>query len=173
MEEIIKILNKTITTTTIKTLIITFTLFLTLVSPTTATTQLPKANTVNQALTILNHQFPDWQNNYKANEFDCSEMSAFVRDYLIYCNLDAKMQCGRGENVWGYSGWSNHVWVVIDNNNINIECTSLKIRPDSLYTGYTTKYQLPLGALPWEFDYWNSEYMKSKGITMDYFTTTN
>lgn len=34
------------------------------------------------ALDLLNRAYPQWEENYKLDEFDCSEMSAFVSDYL-------------------------------------------------------------------------------------------
>lgn len=141
--------------------LITLTLLVTLISPASAATQLPKVDTVKQALWVLNHEFPDWNDNYKEGEFDCSEMSAFVRDYLNYCGLDAKIQSGRGEDVWGYPGWSNHAWVICQGQ--NIECTELKIEPDSLYAGFR-RYTLPPSAFPERFDWWNSEYLKSRGF---------
>ena len=140
--------------------IITAVMLLTLISPATAA-ELPKAATVEQALNNLKHEFPDWRDNYEANVFDCSEMSAFVRDYLDYCELKPELQVGRGYGVWGYSGWVNHAWVVCQGQ--TIECTSLKIRPASQYKDFVIIH-FPPGALPDEYDWWNSEYMQDKGV---------
>lgn len=152
---------------TIKTFIITIILlltFITLPSPVLASTQLPKVETVNQALWVLNHQFPDWYENYEEGKFDCSEMSAFVYDYLKYCGLNPQLQHGRGRDVWGYAGWSNHVWVLCQNK--NIECVRLQIVPDSYYKGFKLRY---MPYVLYENDWWNSEYLKSKDIVLEHY----
>jgi hypothetical protein len=88
-----------------------------------------------QAINTLKDIYPKWNNYYKVGEFDCSEMSAFVHDYLNELGIENKLVAGGTKN-------SGHAWVMIGDS-IYIECTTLSIydRTDSfLWKCYKTDH---------------------------------
>ena len=111
------------------------------------------ANTVDEALTQLNEYFPDWRQNYKEGEFDCSEMSAFVYEYLKCCGLKPEIKNG-------YSGNYGHSWVVCDGK--NIQCTDLRVVSGTRFCSSLTIREMRDDLKVTEYDWWNSEYIIKK-----------
>jgi hypothetical protein len=123
------------------------------------TVHLTGINTVDQGLAQLNKAFPDWNANYKENEFDCSEMSSLVYQYFKDCGLKPELKCGWAQNIWGYRGIVGHCWVVCQGK--VIECTKLQIYPAYMYKDFKPEV-LPDYMVKTEYDWWDSKYIIGK-----------
>lgn len=110
--------------------------------------------TIEQGLTELNRAFPDWRQNYKEGEFDCSEMSALVYQYFKCCGLEPELKVGYNFN----EGWA-HAWVVCQGE--IIESTWLDINPDKEFYNQIAPCSLTEEAQVTEYDWWNSPYIKN------------
>jgi hypothetical protein len=111
--------------------------------------------TVEVALVQLNQAFPDWEANYKVNEFDCSEMSAFVDEYLDACGLNAEMKTG-----YNFREGYGHAWVVCQGK--TIEATWLQVNTDKSFYDALTPCTMGPKVTANEYDWWNSPYMIDK-----------
>lgn len=109
--------------------------------------------TVDQGMIELRETFPDWRENYTPGEFDCSEMSAFVYEYLKCCGLEPEIKMGHDIDK-GYS----HAWVECQGK--IVEATQLKISTDTAFYAEINQYTLISGLKGNEFDWWNSNYIK-------------
>lgn len=104
------------------------------------------------ALDILNRAYPNWSEQYVVNEFDCSEMSAFVDDYLNFWRVDAEPIC-----KMNWETQIGHRWLEVDGK--IIECTILKIvdGDNEFYKQFTTEI---INIKEHEVDWWNNDYIK-------------
>ena len=111
--------------------------------------------TVEQGVTELNEMFPDWRESYELGEFDCSEMSAFVKTYFEYQGFNAELYRGRSR----HTGLS-HAWVVVDGK--VIECTKLKIRERTGSYDKRTPRTITENHKQYmrDVDWWNSAYIR-------------
>jgi len=119
------------------------------------TIQLEGVNTVDQALTQLNKAFPDWRSNYEPDEFDCSEMSAFVYQYLKACGLNPELKTG-----YNFREGYGHAWVVCQGR--VVESTWLNINRNNAFYNNLTPCTLGGEVINNEFDWWNSKYIIEK-----------
>ena len=119
--------------------------------------QITDVKTVETALVQLNKAFPDWKANYKENEFDCSEMSALVFQYLKACGLNPELKTG-----YNFREGYGHAWVVCQSK--IIESTWLAINPNKAF--YDEKVFTPAvineSIAKTEYDWWNSPYILGK-----------
>ncbi len=113
---------------------------------------------VYAAIAIIKCMYPDWHDNYKESEFDCSEMSAYVKQCFTAWGIPVTLV--QSNKLW-------HVWLEIPNKygeRMLIEATSLRIVPrdewDEYYHKYDVNYNRKLRSS--EVDWWNSKYLKSK-----------
>ena len=117
------------------------------------------ATKVNIALGFLRGTYPDWSDNYQPGEFDCSEMSAYVkycfRQWGIrstYCQSDA---------LW-------HCWVEVPcpDGKILIEATTLKIVPGSRWDHYYQygDVRCDRKMLLNEINWWHSNYINGRQL---------
>ena len=120
------------------------------------TVQLEGVNTVDQGLTQLNKAFPDWRSNYELDEFDCSEMSAFVYEYLKACGLNPELKTG-----YNFKSGYCHAWLICGGS--IVECTGLYIPQGRDLQWYADFTPVTLsGDTSKEFDWWNSKYIIDK-----------
>lgn len=111
------------------------------------------AATTEQALVELREIFPDWQGSYVIHEWDCSEMSRLVYDYLQARGLDPVLRCGYSEEL-GYA----HAWVECESH--VIECVGLNtVDPFRAWYDYFSQ-SIEVDASEW--DWWDSEYVIDK-----------
>ena len=113
--------------------------------------------TIDQALVVLRTTFPEWQENYVRGEFDCSNMSALVADYLNASGLKAEIKQGMSATTK-----KAHAWVVCQNN--IIEATQLRItKPTNpTYAEYATPVTYSARVMKEQYDWRNSKYIKGK-----------
>lgn len=121
-------------------------------------------NTVEQALCNIQAAYPYWNQSYTVNEFDCSEMSAFVYDYLKACGLQPELKFGWNENLDGMG----HAWVVCQGH--VIECVGLNtVDPiRGWYDGFKCEPGDELGRE--DLDWWNSPQIgmpRLKGVRVN------
>jgi hypothetical protein len=121
------------------------------------TVNLTGVTTVNQGLVQLNRAFPDWRQHYAVDEFDCSEMSAFVYAYFKACGLKPELKIGY--NFKPGQGWG-HAWVVCQGQ--IIECTWLKVNRNVAFYRDITPVTVTGEGKEKEFDWWNSGYLKEQ-----------
>lgn len=109
------------------------------------------------ALTMLKMRYPDWNEHFKADDFDCSEMSEYVSYFFRKCGLDPEY-CQ--SDMW------SHCWVRVRDSDgyIVVESTQL----DTVSPGEMEFYNPPdllvnrPDMRPDEIDWWNSEYLAPK-----------
>ena len=110
------------------------------------------AERLDIALDIQRQAFPEWEENYRAGEFDCSEMSAFTAEYLSAWGIPAEVKKGK---VLGQS--TSHAWVEVGKE--AVECTSLVVVPTSHYRRYNVRFTgIDMGGSEW--DWWNVKYLE-------------
>ena len=87
---------------------------------------------VKISLEMINIMYPDWQNEYEFEIFDCSEMSEYVKYFFGKCGI---------ESTYCQSNTLYHCWIEVKGNEdkILIECTTLLIVPKE-YHKYYYKY---------------------------------
>lgn len=113
---------------------------------------------VEEVLKIIKLIFPDWEENYKVNKFDCSEMSEFVRFFLRKAGI--KSYYMQSDGLW-------HCWVEVPLKNkekLLIEAITLRIVPKKewdYYYQYNDVKRNP-NMKKSEIDWWNSEYFFEK-----------
>jgi len=110
-------------------------------------------DTVDQGLAELREAFPDWEENYIEHEFDCSEMSAFVYEYLKCCGLEPELKTGVNEE-----GTYAHAWVECQGK--IIEATWLHVNLDKSFYNSLEEYEMSASKAKNEIDWWNSQYIK-------------
>lgn len=76
---------------------------------------------IEKALNVIRELYPDWYNCYKANVFDCTEMSAFIKWYLGICGIKSDYMCSYNEDTKEY-----HVFIKAKEGTI-IEATNLVV----------------------------------------------
>ena len=105
----------------------------------------------------LNITFPDWKENYIENEFDCSEMSSLVYQYLKVCGLKPELKTG-----YNFHEGYGHSWV--ESRGTTIECTLLNINRNKAF--YSKENLIPFiqdeETKKVDCDWWNSKYIKNK-----------
>ena len=102
------------------------------------------------ALSILREAYPEWRQEYRYGEFDCSEMSSFVRDYLQAWGVDAQLR--RGMDL---RRGTRHSWVEVDG--MAVEATTLQVRSGRWYDRYNVRFMGD--GREDELDWWNVEYV--------------
>jgi hypothetical protein len=129
---------------------ITIMLFLSILSP--GAVELPPAQSVTQAVSEMQTLYPEWQGEYKVNEFDCSEMSAMVYEYLRCEGFKPVIMAGQNSQGMG------HAWVECDGK--IIEATWPGINPDK---GHYRQFNYfnPAMCDATEWDWWNSNYIRN------------
>ncbi len=156
--------NKTWLPTAIATLVIAF-LFIQPAQASTIKGYIATKSTVAErvyaALDIMHDTYPDWRDNYQPGEFDCSEMSEYVKHCFrqwgiksTYCQSDA---------LW-------HCWIEVPcrEGKILIEATTLEVIPESgwnyYYQGGDVRYNRKM--LITEINWWHSDYIQSRPLQM-------
>lgn len=109
--------------------------------------QVQGVTSVEQALGNIKAAYPDWGASYKVHEFDCSEMSAFVCDYLEACGLEPTLRSGYSKEL-GYS----HAWVECQGH--VVECVGLNT-VDS-FSDWFDYFGQDIECDASEWDWWNS-----------------
>lgn len=120
--------------------------------------------TVEQGLTILRQDFPDWQKNYQANVFDCSEMSALVNQFFLCQGFDSHVV--RGYNF--QDGIGGHAWVLVDG--YIVEATSLYTANTEQVEGFYDRFNYTVLETPPtgdDWDWWDTDYIKSKSVSVN------
>lgn len=74
---------------------------------------------IQAALSLLKVVYPDWENHYVADVWDCSEMSDMVRWHLRNCGIETQYMYASNE-----SPRRGHLFLYTESG-IWIECTSL------------------------------------------------
>lgn len=134
----------------VNTWLITIMLFLSVLSP--GAVELPRPPTVADAVHEMQVLYPEWQQQYKEKEFDCSEMSSFVYQYLKCEGFMPIIRTGTNSKGIG------HAWVECDGK--VIEATWLKINPDTNWYHQFNSFN-PAACDATEWDWWNASYMRN------------
>lgn len=129
-------------------------------TPTTPDQPAPTSSTVVQALSEIKAQHPGWGNYYKVNKFDCSEMSAYVQDYLSRTVPLTYPVLKVGELRMDYTDPNSdqvfcHMWVETAQGDV-IEAVSLEVVPILYHSWYhNTLTPVDLEEVPEsELDWW-------------------
>lgn len=90
---------------------------------------------VSKALELLREVYPDWRHIYRLNEFDCSEMAAFVKWYLDSCGISTHYRVGY--NLYHLN--IGHIWLTTESG-ICVDGTTLTVMPPAHYDYYDIQY---------------------------------
>jgi hypothetical protein len=138
-----------------KTCVLLLMLQLSVINP-FSTFQITDIKTADAGVVQLNQDFPDWYENYRENEFDCSEMSALANQYFKCAGIKSEVKTGyRNE-----PRWFAHAWVSVEGK--NLEATNLTMVYDSFGYDELKSYGTPDLRNDTEYDWWNSKYIKNK-----------
>lgn len=120
---------------------------------------IPLDLTIQEAMVELRETYPEWHDQYRVNEFDCSEMASFVYCYLTDLGFDAEIACKYNLQK-GYG----HAWVevMVNGKKVLIEATTLEIRKTKhhkLYNQFSANMK-PKSTL--QYDWWTEPYIMDK-----------
>jgi hypothetical protein len=115
--------------------------------------QVENVTSVEQALDNIKAAYPNWNASYAKQEFDCSEMSAFIYDYLKACGFEPEIKVGRNREIMGNEC---HMWVECDGH--VIEATGLNT-VDPFQSWYDALDPVYMEIPDYEMDWWNSPQM--------------
>jgi|LFRM01.1.fsa_nt_gb hypothetical protein len=124
-------------------------------------------NRVHEAISELKEMLPEWHDNLKPGEFDCSESSAFLQGYLQYRGIECEIVVAYSKNYENC-----HAWVEVPYNHgvIPLEPTVLVDDPFSncwLRKCYPNRLY-PSLFFQSEWDWWNNDYLQSKKDEYDW-----
>ncbi|MBE6034575.1 MAG: hypothetical protein E7222_07715 [Clostridiales bacterium] len=122
------------------------------------------------AMELMAEYYPDWEASYQFNEFDCSEMSAYLSYYLKACGIPNTIIAGETASGEGHTWIEVPVKTAYGTSKIIVESTTFEVLnpSDPIVNAYYSKYKkYDLKKLKsTELDWWNSKYFLNKYLDL-------